>query len=157
RSATPAERNGCTGQRLGGNGLRNVRWRLAALGAVAMACLVLGAGCGSSSPPNSTQPTSNPGTTVGPTGSPLDDQGVYVASVLRNRDSLFAGFLVTPKGLKFRKAETASFEVVVCGVDSSRKACVDNLAAALAQPSASATTIAPSGTPTVGATPSETR
>jgi hypothetical protein len=134
-----------------------VRWRLAAFGAVAMACLVLGAGCGSSSPPNNAQPTSNPGATIGPTGSPIDDQGVYVASVLRNRDSLFAGFLVTPKGLKFRKAETTSFEVVVCGVDSNRKACVDNLAAALAEPSASATTIAPSGTPTVGATPSATR
>jgi hypothetical protein len=132
-----------------------VRWRLAALGVVAMAGLVLAAGCGSSSTP-SAQPTSNPATTVGPTGSPVDDQGVYVASVLRDRNSLFAGFLVTPKGLKFRQAETTSFEVVVCGVDSSRKACVDNLAAALAEPSASATTIAPSGTPTVGSTPSAT-
>jgi hypothetical protein len=140
----------------GEQGLKSVRWRLAALGAVAMACLVLAAGCGSSSPPNNAQPTSNPGVTAGPTGSPIDDQGVYVASVLRDRDSLFAGFLVTPKGLKFRKAETTSFEVVVCGVDSNRKACADNLAAALAEPSASATTIAPGGTPTVGSTPSAT-
>jgi hypothetical protein len=131
--------------------LGNVRWRLAALGVVAMASLVLATGCGESSPPNANQPGPTPGATGGTTGF---DQGVYVASVLRDRDALFAGFLVTPKGLRFRKSDTTSFEVVVCGVDSSRKACVDNLAAALAQPTPSATTIAPSGT--VGATPSAT-
>ena len=127
-----------------------MRWRLAAFSAVAMVCLVLAAGCGANSSPNA-NPTSNPA--AGPTDI---DQGVYVASVLRNRDSLFAGFMVTPKGLRFRKAETTSFEVVVCGVDSTRKACEDNLAAALAQPPPPPTTSVP--VPTShgpGATPTE--
>jgi hypothetical protein len=128
----------------------NVRWRLAALGA-AMICVGLVAGCGGSKPPDNTQ--TNPGQTGSPTPTGIDDQGVYIASVLRNRDSLFAGFVVTPKNLRFRLAATTTFEVVVCGADSPRKTCADNLAAALAQQTAE-----PSATsaPTVGSPPSAT-
>src|SRR5262245_13708436 len=140
-----------------------MRRRLAAFGVAAVVCLVLASGCGSEGNSTNPAPTSNPAATG--SGAPVNDQATYIAMVLRNRDSLFAGFLVTPKSLRFRKAETTSFEVVVCGVDSNRKACVDNLAAALAQPTptsppptvAATTPTPPGGTPTTGsATPSAT-
>src|SRR5690348_3583504 len=102
-----------------------------------MICVGLVAGCSAGSPNNT-----NPGPTGSPTVTGSDDQGVYIASVLRDRNSLFAGFVVTPKNLRFRLAETTTFDVVVCGADSPRKTCADNLAAALAQQTA-----APSSTP----------
>ena len=103
--------------------------------------------------PRRTTPNRAPGP-PGATGTAGNQQGVYIASVLRDRDSLFAGFVVSPRGLRFRLAETTSFEVAVCGVDSPRKACVDNLAAALSQPtSPPPTTPRPGGTPTAGSPP----
>jgi hypothetical protein len=137
-----------------GAGLGNVRLRLAASGA-AIALLGLVVSCSSEGNPAGPPPTTP---VVGGSATPVNEQGFYVASVLRDRDSLFAGFVVTPKSLRFRLAETASFDVVVCGADSPRQACVDNLAAALAQ-TASPTpspTLNPAGTPSPSATTSRT-
>jgi hypothetical protein len=115
-----------------------------------MICVGLVAGCGESS-----NNQANPGGPIGanPPGG-VTDQGVYIASVLHNRDSLFAGFVITPKSLKFRLATTTSFDVVVCGADSPRKVCMDNLAAALAQQTPAPSSTTATSTPTVGATPS---
>ena len=84
-------------------------------------------------------------------GSQGSNQGAYVASVLKDRDFLFDGFVVTPRGFRNELNKPLAVKVSVCGALARSGDC--NISASAIPPGVLPT---PSATSTFAATPAAT-